>query len=90
MATKPFYKIGVVGGGRMGESIFYHLNGFQYSLVWIFRKEDLRDKAIAKFNKKMRRMHKAGALDDETYNYKIDNTIITLDMDELTDRKSVV
>ena len=44
----------------------------------------MRDKAIAKFNKKIRRMHKAGALDDEAYNHKTDNTLISLDMEQLS------
>lgn len=68
----------------MGESIFYHLIEFEYSLVWIFRKEDLRDKAIAKFNKKLRRMNKTGTLDDKACNDKKDNTMITTDMAELS------
>ncbi len=78
-----FRKIGLVGSGRMGESIFYHLIDFEYSLVWIFRKPDLRDKATEKLHKKLRRMLKAGAYDDQTYNYKIENILITSDMSEL-------
>lgn len=84
MTGRPFRTIGIVGSGRMGESIFYHLNDFEYSLVWVFRKQELRDRAIEKFNKKLRRMHKTGTLDDETFNNKKDNTIITTDMEELS------
>ena len=83
MTNMQFRKIGIVGSGRMGESIFYHLNDFDYSLVWIFRKEDLRDKAIAKFNKKLRRMHKTGILSDNAYHTKKDDTLITVDMEDL-------
>lgn len=68
----------------MGEDIFYLLNGFDYSLVWIYRKQDLRDRAINRYNKKLGRLHKAGILDDEIYNYKKNNTSITTDMAELT------
>ena len=67
MRNRSFQKIGIVGSGRMGEDIFYHLNDFDYSLVWIFRKQDLKNRALEKFNKKMKRMHEAGALDDKTY-----------------------
>ena len=84
MTGKSFHKIGIVGSGRMGEDIFYHLNDFEYLLVWVFRKQDLRDKAIEKFNKKMKRMHKAGALDDKTYNYKNENTLMTLNQEDLS------
>jgi len=83
MADKAFNKIGILGSGRMGDSIFYHLSDFDYSLVWIFRKPDLRDKAIGKLHKKLKRLHKAGALDDKTYNQKMENTLITSDMAEL-------
>lgn len=67
----------------MGEDIFYHLNDFEYSLAWVFRKQDLRDKALEKFNKKMKRMHKAGALDDKTYHYKNDTTLLSVDQEDL-------
>ena len=83
MSDKAFNKIGILGSGRMGESIFYHLNDFNYSLVWIFRKPDLRDKAIEKLHKKLKRMLKAGAYDEQTYNNKVKNTSITSDMSEL-------
>jgi len=69
----------------MGEDIFYHLSDFEYSLTWVFRKQDLGEKAVDKFSKKMRRLHKAGALDDKTYNFRIANTIITTHMEDLTD-----
>lgn len=83
MADKAFYKIGILGSGRMGESIFYHLNDFDYNLVWIFRKPDLRDKAIEKLQKKLRRMHKAGAIDDQEYKEKKESALIASDMVEL-------
>ena len=85
MTAKSFTKIGIVGSGRMGEDIFYHLNDFDYSLVWVFRKQDLRDRALEKFNKKMKRMHKAGALDDKTYQYKNEHTLMTVNQEDLSD-----
>jgi 3-hydroxyacyl-CoA dehydrogenase len=85
MTGKSFHKIGIVGSGRMGEDIFYHLNDFDYSLVWVFRKQDLRDRTLEKFNKKMTRMHKAGALDDKTYQYKNEHTLMTVNQEDLSD-----
>jgi len=69
----------------MGQSIFYHLNDFNYALVWVFRNPAAKDKAIKKFDKKLRRLNKTGALDDEAYNYKIDNTLITVELEKLDD-----
>ncbi len=68
----------------MGEAIFYHLNDFEYSLVWICREQELRDKAIEKYDKKLRRMHKTDVIDDETYTFKKDNTTITMDLEVLS------
>jgi 3-hydroxyacyl-CoA dehydrogenase len=53
--------------------------------VWVFRKQDLRDRALEKFNKKMKRMHKAGALDDKTYQYKNEHTLMTVNQEDLSD-----
>ncbi len=83
MTRKTFQKIGIAGSGRMGESIFYHLLDFDYSLVWIFRKEEPRDKAIAKFNKKLRRMLKTGTLSEDASTRKKENTLISTDMEDL-------
>jgi 3-hydroxybutyryl-CoA dehydrogenase len=85
MTGKSFHKIGIVGSGRMGEDIFYHLNDFEYSLVWVFRKQDLRDRTLEKFNKKMTRMRKAGALDDKAYQYKNEHTLMTVNQEGLND-----
>jgi 3-hydroxyacyl-CoA dehydrogenase len=85
MTNKLFQRIGIVGSGRMGEDIFYHLNDFEYSLVWVFRKEHIRNRAQSKFNKKMRRMHKVGALDGKTFDYKSENTLMTLNQEDLSD-----
>jgi 3-hydroxybutyryl-CoA dehydrogenase len=85
MTGQSFHKIGIVGSGRMGEDIFYHLNDFEYSLVWVFRKQDLRDRTFEKFKKKMTRMHKAGALDDKTYQYKNEHTLMTVNQEDLSD-----
>lgn len=83
MTDFTFRKIGIVGSGRMGESIFYHLNDFDYSLVWVFRREQMRDEALAKFNKKLRRMSKTGSLSEGACELKKANTSITTDMAEL-------
>lgn len=85
MTNKPFQKIGIVGSGRMSEDIFYHLNDFEYSLVWAFRRQHIRDRAHEKFNKRMRRMYKAGALDGKTFNFKNENTLMTLNQEDLSD-----
>lgn len=85
METGSIKKVGIVGSGRMGESIFYHISNYDFSLVWIFRKEHAKDKAIAKFEKKLKRMHRTGAYDDEIYDKKKQATVITKDMAALND-----
>ncbi len=85
MTGKSFTKIGIVGSGRMGEDIFYHLRDFDYSLAWLFRKQELAEKGVDKFSKRMTRLHKAGALDDKTYHFRVANTIITTRLEDLCD-----
>jgi 3-hydroxyacyl-CoA dehydrogenase len=85
MTNKAFQKIGIVGSGRMGEDIFYLLNDFEYVLVWAFRRQHIRDRAHEKFNKRMRMMYKAGALDGKTFNFKNENTLMTLNQEDLSD-----
>jgi 3-hydroxybutyryl-CoA dehydrogenase len=84
MTSQSFTKIGIVGSGRMGEDIFYHLNDYEYSLVWVFRKQDLRDRTLEKFNRKMTRLHKAGALDAKAYQYKNEHTLMTVSQEDLS------
>lgn len=78
-------KVGIVGGGRMGEAIFYHLNDFDFSLVWVVRREGALDKAQGTFERKLRRLHRAGAIDDDAYAFKQANTILTCDRADLRD-----
>jgi|PlaIllAssembly_1097288.scaffolds.fasta_scaffold02598_4 3-hydroxyacyl-CoA dehydrogenase len=85
MKNTLFQKIGIVGSGRMGEDIFYHLNDFDYSLVWIFRKEQIKKRALEKFNKKMKRLREAGALDGKAFNDRNENTLMTLNHEDLKD-----
>jgi len=78
-------KVGIVGNGRMGEDIFYHLTDFDFSLVWVFRNQEYRDKAAEKFSKRLKRLHKAGALDDRGFAYRNDNTRMTIPQEDLAD-----
>lgn len=85
MPGKSIARVGIVGGGRMGDSIFYHLNEFDFSLVWVMRREEARDKARKTFERKLRRNHRAGVLDDAAYESKLRDTVVTCDRADLRD-----
>ena len=84
MKGNEFQKIGVVGAGKMGTDIFYFLNDFNYNLIWIC--ETLREKEslLKLFHRRLRRMKKYGLIDDDVYNNKIDSTIISSDIKNLS------
>ena len=85
MTDMAFSKIGIVGTGKMASGIFYLLRDFNYHLVWIARSEKKQQKLTKKFNKKLKRAHKVGIIDEETYSYRIDSTLISADRKDLGD-----
>ena len=85
MAGCTFPKIGIVGSGRMGTDIFYFLNDFPYSLVWFCRNPEKRASFSKKYETKLKRMHKSGAIDDSTYQFRTSNTVITETLSDLHD-----
>ena len=90
MSDSAIMKVGIVGSGRMGEDIFYHLVEFDFPLVWVFRNQEHRDKAVDKFNKRLKRLLKAGALDDKGFAFRNDNTRITTQQGDLDDCNLII
>ncbi|NUM35330.1 MAG: hypothetical protein HUU50_12340 [Candidatus Brocadiae bacterium] len=85
MADCTFPKIGIVGSGRMGTDIFYFLNDFPYSLVWFCRNPEKKASFSKKYETKIKRMYKSGAIDESTFQFRTSNTIITDALSDLQD-----
>ncbi len=80
-----FPKIGIVGNGRMGTDIFYFLHDFPYRLVWFCRNSEKKIALSKKYDAKLKRMNKSGAIDESTYQFRLENTIITDSLSGLKD-----
>ena len=78
-------KIGVVGEGKMGSSIFLYLNGFDFHLTWLCSSEPEKDKALKTFLKKTRLLFQSGVLTELAYLAKSENTKVTVSVDDLKD-----
>lgn len=84
MNNNPIKNIGVIGEGKMGTDIFYYLNDFDFQLIWIYKEKNIKDELIKKFNKKLNRLLNSNIIDQEKYNFKLNNTIISDDINHLS------
>ena len=82
---KQIHKVGVVGEGKMGSSIFMYLNGFDFTLAWLCSRETERDSALKNYLKKTRFLYQCGVLTEEQCNTKINSTIVTVSVEDLKD-----
>jgi 3-hydroxybutyryl-CoA dehydrogenase len=82
---KQIHKIGVVGEGKMGSSVFLYLNGFDFTLAWLCSGEAARDSALKTFRKKTRFLYQSGVLSEEQYHSKTEKTVVTFSIEELQD-----
>jgi 3-hydroxybutyryl-CoA dehydrogenase len=81
----PIKKIGVVGEGKMGSSIFLYLNGFDFQLTWLCKSDTEAEKARKTFMKKTRLLFQSGVFTESEYNLKSENTKVTTLIDDLKD-----
>lgn len=84
------FEIGIIGEGKMGSNIFYYLNDFDYPLTWICSKEADIEKIQGTFNKKIKRLYKNGLIDQDKFIFRTNTTIISKDLQHLSDCKMVI
>jgi 3-hydroxybutyryl-CoA dehydrogenase len=78
-------KIGVIGEGKMGLSIFLYLNGFDFHLTWLCSSESAMESALKTFLKKTKLRFQSDILAEEEYTAKIKKTLVTASMADLKD-----
>jgi len=49
---KTIKNIAVIGEGKMGSSIFFWLNTFDFNLTWLCRDENRMERSVRTFEKK--------------------------------------
>jgi 3-hydroxybutyryl-CoA dehydrogenase len=78
-------KIGIVGEGKMGTSIFLFLNGFNFQLTWLCSSDLEKDKAQKTVNKKTKLLFQCGVISEQEYILKTGLTKVTAFIDDLHD-----
>ncbi|HOY32036.1 MAG TPA: 3-hydroxyacyl-CoA dehydrogenase family protein [Bacteroidales bacterium] len=76
MASSGINKIGIIGAGRMGTDIFNFLIGFDYEIAWICLDETETVALQQSFEKKIKRLHKCGLIDDQQLITKLNSVVI--------------
>ena len=77
-------KVGIIGEGKMGTSIFFHLLDFQFELVWFCSRYADIEKLTRQFGRRIRRSFDSGIIDQARYD-KLLQISITTDIDKLQD-----
>ena len=87
---KKIKHIGIAGEGKMGSSIFFYLNGFNFRMTWLVSSEDEKEKAQKVFVKKTKIFLQSSILSEAEYASKIDRTTVTTASDDLKDCDLVI
>jgi 3-hydroxybutyryl-CoA dehydrogenase len=79
------HKIGVIGEGKMGSSIFYYLNDFNFDLMWLCSSGPEKEKALKTYTRKANRLLQSGVLSENQYLSKTENTKVTCSVSDMYD-----
>lgn len=82
-STIGINKIGIIGAGRMGTDIFNFLIGYDYEIVWICIDETETIALQQSFEKKIKRLHKCGLMDDQQMITKQNSVVISHKVENL-------
>ncbi|MDP1621198.1 MAG: 3-hydroxyacyl-CoA dehydrogenase NAD-binding domain-containing protein, partial [Bacteroidales bacterium] len=75
-------KVGIIGEGKMGSSIFHYILPFDLDLVWVCSPDADIDKISKQFIKRITRSLDTGIIDEPRFD-RLMNTVITRDLCEL-------
>lgn len=74
----------------MGTNLFYFLADFPFRLVFICKSAEATEKMRQTFNRKLERSLKFGVIDQDKYDFRFSNTIISKSLKDLTDCSLVI
>ncbi len=78
------YRIGVIGGGLMGADIFHFLSDLNFPLVWAVRREEAREALEKRFARKIDRIVRSGAIEEQERRSLMERILITTTLDDLS------
>lgn len=78
-------RIGIIGEGKMGTSLFLYLTGFDFRLRWLCHSDTGKERAQKSFNKKLKVQLQSGVMTDQEYAAKLDGALITTESGDLAD-----
>jgi len=81
MPKEKINSVGIVGGGKMGKSIFNHLFKYPYQIVWL--NIDDTDGEKKRLKNKLNRLFKHGIITEENLSYESKRVIISNALEEL-------
>lgn len=84
------YKIGIVSSGKMGTDIFNYLSDFNLKIYWIVSRSVSSEEIYSKFQRKINRDLKNALINEEEYNKKSNNIIISNDYNDLKDCNLII
>ncbi len=77
MISKPEYRIGVIGCGKMGKDLFDFLIGLPFHITLVCNAEKAIKEITNAFEKKQKRALKYQLIDPGTFDFRTQNTVIT-------------
>lgn len=84
------FKVGIIGRGKMGTSLFHYLLDFNLPLVWICRTNNDKLRLKRSFEKKIKRLLNNEIIDREKYMYRLENTWLSNSVVDLSDCNLII
>ena len=88
--TPPEYNIGIIGCGKMGKDLFDFLCVFPYPITLVCRSENIAEQAQSTFDKKQKRALRYQLINQDTYDFRQKNTLITTHLKRLTNCNLII
>ncbi len=86
----PEYNIGIIGCGKMGKDLFDFLCTFPFHITLVCKTDDTIEQTRNAFRKKQKRALKYQLIDQNTFDFRYQNTVITSDLKHLKNCNLVI
>ncbi len=84
------YRVGIIGCGKMGKDLFDFLTGFKFPLTIVCKSEESVEQMKIVLEKKQKRALKYQLIDQGTFDFRNQNTVITAEMNQLSSCNLVI